>query len=147
MRTAAEWGAELPNGWIDNRLRTQREREAWIQAIINDARAGMVHEGELAAVKAELEQTEAAKSRDSINGDCIMLMREHLARVGIESTFADDAADLAAQTIEKLRAELAKAWEAGKEEAWRAMVTCNDKTHAEELRAISKLQPPGGKAK
>jgi hypothetical protein len=124
---------------------------ATIQAIIDDARAGMVPEGELAAVKAELEQTEAAKSRDSINGDCIMLMREHLARVGIESTFADDAADLAAQTIEKLRAELAKAWEAGRADTIGVVFQHCQPGNGSLFAAIdddaAKLQPPGGKAK
>jgi O-acetylhomoserine/O-acetylserine sulfhydrylase-like pyridoxal-dependent enzyme len=46
------------------------------------------------------------KSRDELNGECIMVMRSHLARVGIEATFADDAADMASQTIERLRTEV-----------------------------------------
>lgn len=38
-------------------------------------------------------------------GECIMLMRGHLERVGITAAFADDAAALAAQEITTLRTE------------------------------------------
>ena len=39
--------------------------------------------------------------------ECIGLMRMHLAEVGIEATFADDAAALAAAEIRKLREQVA----------------------------------------
>lgn len=51
---------------------------------------------------------EHEKAMNELNGECIMLMREHLERVGIVATFADDAAALAAQEIEKLRGKLTK---------------------------------------
>lgn len=37
MRKPAEWSAELPIGWIDNRLRTVQAREDWIAAIQAEA--------------------------------------------------------------------------------------------------------------
>lgn len=43
------------------------------------------------------------------NGEAIMLMREHLSRVGINAAFADDVAARAAATITDLRERLAGA--------------------------------------
>lgn len=47
--------------------------------------------------------------RDNTDGECIMLIRGHLARAGHEHAFADDAARLAADDLIALRERLAAA--------------------------------------
>ena len=60
-----------------------------------------------AKLEAECDQLRAEvaelKAHHELDGACIMLMRKHLARVGIEATFAGDAANIAANRIDALR--------------------------------------------
>lgn len=60
-----------------------------------------------ATAEAENERLQSVvrNSDPDLSGECIMLMRGHLERVGITAAFADDAAAMAAQEIATLRAE------------------------------------------
>ena len=129
MKTPAEWmdgpPPSSPDAWV-----------ILIEDIQSDARAGMVPAAELHGDRGD-GHCQACIGR-SVKAES-ELAKAHAGMDLFEKRLQHE--------VDSREAELAKAWEAGKEEAWRAMVTCNDKTHAEELRAISKLQPPGGKAK
>jgi hypothetical protein len=117
-------------------LRLAYDAKDAVDAAWSDARAGMVPAAELHGDRGD-GHCQACIGR-SVKAES-ELAKAHAGMDLFEKRLQHE--------VDSREAELAKAWEAGKEEAWRAMVTCNDKTHAEELRAISKLQPPGGKAK
>jgi len=163
MKSAAEWWAELPNGWIDNRLRTQREREAWIQAIIDDARAGMVHEGELAeevrALRAERDALRLAYDAKDAVAVAIEIERDALtaqqaellnrvAELATLKSYREADVFLFRQKIARLESELAKAWEAGRASAQACVKKfCVEPQDCYVDADIAQLQPPGGKAK
>lgn len=60
------------------------------------------------AVLALVERLERSEGANGLNSECIGIMREHLAKVGIEATFADDVAAKAAAEITALRARVAE---------------------------------------
>lgn len=62
----------------------------------------------LNAVPALIERLERSEGANGLNSECIGIMREHLAKVGIEATFADDVAAKAAAEITALRARVAE---------------------------------------
>lgn len=48
-----------------------------------------------------------------LSGECIMLMRKHLAEAGIEATFADDVAAIASARLQRLEEVVLESWPRG----------------------------------
>lgn len=112
--TTAKWADKLE--WA---ARSGAPIMPLVQAIIDDARAGRVPEGELDALKAE-----AGRYRQ-------------LCLEKIEWLETNKAA---------AEAELAKAWEAGRDAAADHLKWCRDEECCNP-QLVRALQPPGGKAK
>jgi hypothetical protein len=99
----AEYGLRMARQTIDQ---LETERDALMQTVA----ARTVDCGVLTLERdAQAEELRSLKLRvqrlveDDLNGECIMEMRRHLARAGVDACFADEAACVAANQLIALR--------------------------------------------